>query len=151
MGLPDHQEGADSLSAAFQGVSAPAGQSRRRKATPLPFSLRLTAEERARLDAEAGSKPLGAYIRSRLFDGTEATRKRVRRPAGDDQALAQVLGALGQSRIANNLNQLAKAANSGSFLLTAEGEASLRDACDAVRAMRRALMAALGLDAGDRP
>lgn len=29
---------------------------------PSPFSLRLTFEERARLESEAGTLPLGAYI-----------------------------------------------------------------------------------------
>lgn len=148
----DHRDGrsADGLAPAFKtAVSATTPTVRRHKSSP-PFSLRLTAEERARLEAEAGSEGLGAYIRSRLFDGAQTPRKRARRPSGDDQALAQVLGALGQSRIANNLNQMAKAANSGSFLLTPEGEASLRAACDAVTGMRRILMRALGLDDGER-
>ena len=34
---------------------------------PPPFSLRLTYEERARLDAERGDKSLAAHIRERLF------------------------------------------------------------------------------------
>lgn len=45
---------------------------------PPPFSLRLTVEERARLEADAAGKPLGAYVRSRLF-GEEATRRSGRR------------------------------------------------------------------------
>lgn len=36
---------------------------------PPPFSLRLTYEERARLDAERGSKTLAAYIRSKPYCG----------------------------------------------------------------------------------
>ena len=35
---------------------------------PPPFSLRLTYEERAFLEAEAGGKPLGAYERLPAFD-----------------------------------------------------------------------------------
>jgi hypothetical protein len=40
---------------------------------PPPFSLRLTYEERAILEAEADGKPLGAYIRERLL-GEKASR-----------------------------------------------------------------------------
>ncbi|MCV6600076.1 MAG: hypothetical protein OIF54_00660, partial [Cohaesibacter sp.] len=50
-----------------------------------------------------------AYIRKCLFEDKESKRKKPRRPEAiaDHQALAQVLGMLGSSRIANNLNQLA--------------------------------------------
>ena len=48
-----------------------------------------------------------------LGDGT-APRKLRRKPAPDQALLAKVLGMLGQSRLANNLNQIAKAANSTS-------------------------------------
>ncbi|MEJ2681299.1 MAG: plasmid mobilization relaxosome protein MobC [Gammaproteobacteria bacterium] len=40
---------------------------------------------------------------------------RKKRPIKDIKALSQVLAELGQSRIANNLNQLAKASNTGSL------------------------------------
>jgi hypothetical protein len=36
-------------------------------ATPAPFSLRLTTQERAILLREAGRTPLGAYIRNKLL------------------------------------------------------------------------------------
>ena len=76
-----------------------------------PFSLRLTFEERAKLERDAAGMALGAYIRSRLLDPeTVAPRKRGKFPVKDHQALAQLLGLLGQSRLANNVNQLAKAA-----------------------------------------
>ncbi len=139
------------IAGTFRQVSIAKPARSKRKAAPHPFSLRLTVEERARLEQDAGNRPLGAYIRSRLFDGPAPRRGPSRRPVKDQEALARLLGAFGQSRIANNLNQLAKAANSGSFLLTQEGEASLREACDAVTAMRRDLMTALGLDGGGRP
>jgi len=42
------------------------GEKKKREA---PFSLRLTFEERAQLEAAAGGEPLGAYIKSVLFDG----------------------------------------------------------------------------------
>lgn len=143
---------AASATQAFRDVSVSQPPLPGRKATPPPFSLRLTPEERARLEAEAGARPLGAYIRSRLFDGSAPPRRAPgRQPVRDHQLLAKVLGELGQSRIANNLNQLAKSANCGSLYLSPEDTASLQEACDAVQAMRRDLMQALGLERGDRP
>lgn len=39
---------------------------------PAPFALRLSFEERAVLEAQAGDMPLAAYIRDRLLNGREA-------------------------------------------------------------------------------
>lgn len=134
------------ISGAFADVSGPSDGRRTPPAPkPRPFSLRLTAEERARLEAEAGPTPLGSYIRAKLLDGTEAPRRAHRRPVKDDQALAQVLSKLGDSRLASNLNQLAKAANTGSLPVTAETLQAIMSACQDIRLMRACLMAALGL------
>lgn len=112
---------------------------------PAPFSLRLTFEERAALEQAAGDMPLGAYIRSQMFQGKKArTRRRYKRPVKDHQALGQLLGALGEARLANNLNQLAKAANTGSLPVTPETEKALREACAEIHQMRSLLMRALG-------
>lgn len=43
---------------------------------PPPFSLRLTFEERARLDMLRGNMPLGQYIREQLLGDDAAPRKR---------------------------------------------------------------------------
>jgi hypothetical protein len=110
-----------------------------------PFSLRLSFEERARLETLAEGQPLGTYIRERL---RIAPPKRRRGSVHDRNALVRLLGLLGQSRIASNLNQLAKAANSGSLPVTPETEAALQEAAADVRAMRRLLLEALGLEAG---
>jgi len=111
-----------------------------------PFSLRLTPEERVQIEKDAAGMSLGAYIRSRLFDESLPKRRtRGKNPVKDRQALAQVLGAMGGSRLANNLNQLAKAVNTGSLPVTPETEEELRQACKDVQAMRRDLMIALGL------
>lgn len=117
------------------------------KKIPTPFSLRLTFEERATLEKEAGNKPLGAFIRAKLFEGEEAPRRvrtRTRKPLEDDRALARVLGELGKARLANNLNQLARAVNSGSLPVTPDTEAAIKEACAAVQDMRSDLMQALG-------
>jgi hypothetical protein len=114
---------------------------------PAPFSLRLTFEERASLELAAGDMPLGAYIRDQVLKGGRARkRRRYRRPVKDQQALGQLLGALGESHLANNLNQLAKSANTGSLAVTPETEKALRDACAEVHQMRALLMRALGFE-----
>lgn len=113
-----------------------------------PFSLRLTAEERTRLDADAGPLPIGEYIRTCLFESPNIRKRRFRRPVQDEQALSQVLAALGRSRLSNNLNQLAKAVHSGSLPVTSETEQAILKACSDVQAMSGELVKALGL--GDR-
>jgi len=85
--------------------------------------FRVTKDERERLERDAGKIPLSAYARRRLCDSAVSTpRSRGLRPLHDHRALAQLLGALGQSHIANNLNQIAKALNSGSLPVTPETE-----------------------------
>jgi hypothetical protein len=122
------------------------------KKYPPPYSLRFTHEERARLDAERGNKPLSAYIRERLFGDDAAPRKRTgNSPVKNTEALGRVLGALGQSRLSSNLNQLAKAVNSGSLPVTPETEADLQEACREVSAFRNDLLRALGKSPGDGP
>lgn len=116
---------------------------------PPPFSLRLSFDERAQLEREAAGKALGAFIREKLF-GENATPRRSsgKLPVKDHEALGRVLGALGSSRLASNLNQLAKAVNSGSLPVTPDSEKELREACAAVIAMRDELMRALGKGPG---
>lgn len=120
-----------------------------RTSVPTPFSLRLTFEERAQLERDAGDMPLGSYIRWRLLGENRRPRKtRQKRPVKDQQSLATVLGALGQSRLASNLNQLAKAAHTGALPITPDIELELNEACKAVQDMRAHLIAALGLGEG---
>lgn len=132
---------------AFEKAVAARNRPERPKAPP-PFSIRFTPEERARLDREAGNRPLSAHIRKKLFGEAADPRKGVkRRPGVDDAALAKALSALGQSRLAPNMNQLAKAANAGRLRLKPEAEAELRRACADIAVMRGELMKALGLKA----
>lgn len=76
--------------------------------------------------------------------------RRAPAPVKDHEALARVLAALGQSRIANNLNQLAKAVNIGVLPMSPNVEEDISEACAAVAAIRRDLMRALGLRQGGR-
>jgi hypothetical protein len=114
---------------------------------PAPFSLRLTFEQRARLEAEAVGMSLSAYVLSRLFDpDNPPPRRRGKHPVKDHQALAQVLGLLGQSRLSSNLNQLARSANTGSLPVTPDTEAALQSAATDVQEIRRLLIEALNLE-----
>jgi len=112
---------------------------------PAPFSLRLTFEERAKIEAQAGDMPVGAYIKSLLL-GEDAPKYRKRRkpPVEDRELLAQVLACLGASRLASNLNQLAKATHVGNFYFDHDTKRSIKQACNDIRAMRILLMRALG-------
>ena len=122
-----------------------------RKKTPPPFSLRLTEEEREKLDHAAAGTPLGPFIKAKLFDGDLSPRRtRGSAPVKDHAALARALGLLGNLRLANNLNQLAKAANMGALPLSTEVEDELMATCAAVLAIRLELMKALGYDTEDR-
>jgi len=114
---------------------------------PHPFSLRLTFEERTNLEMEAGNQPLGAYIRDKALSkkGGCYKRKKHRKPVRDEQALVELLGTLGKSNISNNLNQLAKAAHTGSLPVTPDVEHQLDNACADIHWMREKLVQALGL------
>lgn len=117
-----------------------------------PFCLRLTKAEREQLEAEAGTMPLGAYIRERLFGENSAPRRKRRRPAVDQTGLAKVLGMLGASRLAANVNQIAKAAKLGLIVGAApELIQQIVDACEDIRTMRNALLTALGMSLEDGP
>ena len=121
-------------------------QPRGRKRRSPPFSLRLSPDDRAQLERDAAGTSLGSYVRSRLF-GEDAAPPRTRGkfPVKDHKLLAEVLGRLGASRLANNLNQLAKAANIGTLPVTPELEEDLKQACAEIAIMKVALMNALGI------
>ena len=133
---------------ASDGASSEAGKT----SYPPPFSIRFTFEERARLDAERGRHSLAAHIRERLFGDKVSVRKKPgNTPVEDAEALGRVLGALGGSRLSQNLNQLAKAVNTGSLPVTPETEADLVAACKEVRELRNDLLRALGKSPGASP
>ncbi|MEL6365991.1 MAG: hypothetical protein AAFR11_14240 [Pseudomonadota bacterium] len=131
---------------------ATAAEPRKRRKHPPPFSIRFTDEERARLEQAAGSLALAAFIRLKLFEDMEDAPPKRRRiakrqhsPTAELAMLSQMLGALGQSRLASNMNQIAKVANVGALPVSPELEADLAEACTAIQEMRRELIAALGV------
>ena len=112
-----------------------------------PVSLRMTFEEKANLELAAAGMSLSSYIRWRIFDpASPPPKRRGKNPIKDHVALAQLLGLLGQSRIANNLNQLARAVNSGSLPVMPETEAALSKAASDIDHMRRLLLEALQIE-----
>ncbi|WP_238110856.1 hypothetical protein [Yoonia sp. I 8.24] len=113
---------------------------------PAPFSLRLTHDERVALEAKAGSMPLASYIKSVVLASEAPTyRKRQKPPVAEQQLLAQVLAKLGQTRTANNLNQIAKGLNQGTLIIDEELEVDLNTAIAEIAWMRVTLMKALGI------
>ncbi|MGR9107086.1 MAG: hypothetical protein ACU843_09180 [Gammaproteobacteria bacterium] len=131
--------------AEFFGKSAsPKNTNQAKEKSASPFSIRLTAEERALLNERAGSQPLGTYIRSCLLDKETHKRRPVRRPGLDHKMLALMLSELGRSRLASNMNQLARAANMGKLDVSNEITSDLQEACQAIAHMRDILIAPLG-------
>lgn len=134
---------AASLKETFQSVSVKPESAK--KHSPR-VTLRLTEEELVRLKLAAEGVSISAYIRKQLFGDQVSLRKtRSRVPVKNQKALAQVLGKLGETRIANNLNQIAYEANCGSLLMDQQTEEELKIACAHIAWMRVKLIEALGL------
>lgn len=111
-----------------------------------PVTLRLTQSEKDKLIELAQGMSMSAYIRACVFNDQADKRKRVlRTPVKDKAYLAELLGLLGQSRIANNLNQLAFNANTGSLEVDDITLSQIEEAYSAVREMRGLLVKSLGL------
>ncbi len=112
---------------------------------PVPFSIRLSADERSMLERKAGNKPLGTYIRDRLLEGRARERTSVRSPRPDYALMGKVLAALGPTDLATSICMMAKLAERGSLLVDDECAVSLQNACSDIREMRLLLVRALGL------
>lgn len=139
--------------ALVKDFSQAARPSKPKRRAPPPFSIRFTQKERARLKRDAGALSIAAYMRLKLFAGDEPppTRRKPTRkqyvPSAELTVLGEMLGGLGQSRLASNVNQLAKAANKGALPVTPEVEQELFEACAAIQDMRETLISALGVKA----
>lgn len=111
---------------------------------PSPFCMRFSEDERRVLEIAAAGRPLAAYIRWLIFkqDMPAMPKKRTRSRYGDldREVIGKLMGALGQSRISQNINQLAKAANSGSLPVNKEVTKALINATNAVQWMRKTLI-----------
>lgn len=110
------------------------------------ISVRMTPQERERVEELAGNQTISAYVRDRLL-GDEAEKRKCtpRKIRPDHDILAQLLCQLGASRMASNLNQIAKAINMDAVILSPQQQEIVIEAAHAVIEMRDALMQALGL------
>ncbi len=114
------------------------------KKYPPPYSLRLTFEERQRLDRDAGNMPISAYIRERLFD-EPSPRRRISPRLKEQEIFLEILKEFSDMRIANNLNQLAKASHEGRLILAPKTQENLEQACEAIKAIKTEILNHLGL------
>lgn len=111
-----------------------------------PFSLRLSAKEKADLVARAGDVPVSAYAKSLLFaDGVKALRLSPRNPTLDHQILGQLLAQLGRSEIASDLAVLADAVRSGSLPMDEVTIGQIERSCSDIAMVRTRLMEGLGI------
>lgn len=146
MNKQDASENDSTIKKAYKNASGAIAE----KKKPSPrITLRLSEDELATLKNLSSGLSLSAYIRKCLF-GKDATPRKVRSrvPVQDQEALAQVLGLLGQTRIANNLNQIAHEANCGSLLMDDYTEIEIKKACAHIAFIRVKLIEALGLKSG---
>lgn len=109
---------------------------------PHPFSIRLSAEEKSRLEAEAQGMPLGTYIKAKALNGVPLKRASA---VEDRRSLAQALALLGKTHYANNLNQLAHLANLGALPLTPEVMEELEGTLRLIGEVRALLLKAMGV------
>ncbi len=103
------------------------------------------------MEHRTGDMPLGTFIKAKALDSCGLRRQgRSGVMISDTKTLAQILALLGQSRVASNLNQLARAANIGSLMVTPEVERELCAACAHIADIRALLVRAIGLKDGRR-
>lgn len=137
----DKVEQSGKIKPTFDKTAKPDGSKNK---APSPLTLRLTVDERETLKRQANESGLSvsAYVRSRVF---QKSGQRKTYPAKDRVELARLLGLLGQSEIADNLNILAGEATNGSLLFDEETQTKIQAAYDHVCFMRECLIAVLGL------
>ena len=111
------------------------GTEKRARSTHL--TVRLSSDEKAAVEAAADRAGLtaGSYVRDTIL-GAPAPRQ-VRRPPVERRELARILGELG--KIGGNLNQLARAVNSGTDVDTTEIDAALASLPEVKDAILKAL------------
>lgn len=125
-----------------------------RRKRPPPFSIRFSDDELTQLRKEAGVLSIAAYIRLKLFTHPEQQgrqRKKLARknaaPSAELTVISQLLGRFGESELASNMQDIAKAASIGALPVTPELEEELFEACKAIQCMRLDLIKALGVKA----
>lgn len=108
-------------------------------------TVRFSRDDYEKLQQLANGASLAVYLRAAALN-KDMPRKKRRSVASieDRAAVAQLLGLLGQSRIANNLNQLAYQANIGALAMDEEALGQIEEAYTYIGTMRKLLLKALG-------
>jgi hypothetical protein len=115
-----------------------------------PLSVRLSASEREALTARAGGLALSTYVKAVVLGSEAKALRRGPRPASVDRELAaRLLAALGASRLASNMAQIARHANLGNLFFDENTKNDIRQACADIAAMRTMLMRALGKEVSE--
>lgn len=128
----------------FNRVAAP--DTERQKKKPASLTLRLSEDERIRLERDAAGLSLSAHVRERLFGEYVQTRRtRGKFPVKDHEALARVLSRLGRSELAMAIGALLLACEEQRLHLDREQESQLRSVNNDIIFMRTHLVKALGL------
>ncbi|MCH2037267.1 MAG: hypothetical protein MK137_01575 [Rickettsiales bacterium] len=125
-------------------------KSKKKKSKTTSISVRVTEEEKAALQAMAGTMALAHFIRERaLGDEVETRAKRYqvkpRQPSLDSTELARLLGMFGQSELATSILALSLAATQGNLDVTPALEEKIECACDEIHTIKLALILALGV------
>lgn len=143
---------ATSLQTAFSNQASNAAKKEKQKRAA-PLSLRLSSEQRNELEQFAGELPLGSYIKEQLFKGSTKPRSfRARGGAVEDRKLlGQVLRALGSANIIKTIGNLRDADDNQVLIMSDAANFAVHQACRDIAIMRRDLVVALGLKAGDGP
>jgi hypothetical protein len=126
------------LGNAFRDTAKPANSCGQKAAS---LTIRVSAAEKAQLEAEAGGASLSAVVRERVF----SKKRRRGYSIADQVALSRLLRALAQSHLALDLEAICAASEAGEMPVGPALQDRLEQACDDVAAMRRDLIRALGL------
>ena len=132
-------------------VNPPRPPRRKGAKSTLPVSIRVTAEEKARLQQMAGTLAISSYIRQKLFDDAAVTarakryQQKPRQPRIDHTEIAKLLGTFGQSELARSMLALSLAVQMGELEASAEVESSIKQACAEIHDIRNTLIMALGI------
>ena len=112
------------------------------KKRPPPYSIRFSDKERHDMEKIADGTPLAQFIKSCVRHFLDNPDKLPKEPEFEPilTLICKILGQLGKSRMASNINQLAKASNSGSLPVNPEVEKALMDASIALIMMREDLL-----------
>jgi hypothetical protein len=135
-----------------QSQIKPTKPTRRKSAkSTLPVSIRVTTEEKARLQEMAGSLAISAYIRQKLFDDAAVTtrakryQRKTRQPRIDHTEIAKLLGTFGQSELARSMLALSLAVQMGELETSTEVESRINQACAEIHDIKNTLIMALGI------